>query len=540
MISNPEWIKARKLLFQQVRDQVQVLLGPNSSALDSYANQYEKEFQGRWRHSSLREMHAQILSKRLIYGADFHAFAQSQRTHIRILRTLPKNRSVTLCMECLEPKHDLEVERFLSGKITEKTFLKRVQWNEFWGFPWEHYKPFFSLARKMGFNVKGINKSLNPKRSYRLVEKDNFAAKLIVSFAKENPETLLYVIFGEWHLSLKHIPARVEKLSADLAKESLILYQNNEKLYFQLARQGMENQIHIMRGPKNKWCVLGAPPWVQWQSYLMFLQQTMDMELDEDEFEETDYTDYLHSQLQFICGDLGLAKMKFDDLDVFTSHDSEVWNKLSPKIPRNLRKMALYHIRNDKSFLLPKSGVFYLSRSSVNHMAELAGEYLQAKMSGRKSVLWTFPENFQEKIWVEALGFLASKLVNHKRKAENLANLKAQLAVTQSNERGREALLLALDQRLCEILWLSGHRDSDRKFTPKSKEAYIDAAEILGSMLGDKLYIAYRGNRFSKSDLQDIFKIKTRSKNFKSHYFKVLGQLEDIVHPDTLGGVIYG
>ncbi|MEZ4872599.1 MAG: hypothetical protein R2827_10275 [Bdellovibrionales bacterium] len=61
-----------------------------------------------------------------------------------------------------------------------------------------------------------------------------------------------------------------------------------------------------MKGPRNKWCVLRAPPWVQWQSYLMFLQQTMDVDLDDEDIHDADYTDYLHEQLQFLLKDLHL------------------------------------------------------------------------------------------------------------------------------------------------------------------------------------------------------------------------------------------
>ena len=66
----------------------------------------------------------------------------------------------------------------------------------------------------------------------------------------------------------------------------------------------------------------------------------------------------------------------------------------------------------------------FLSRATVNHAAEVAGHYLQSRLSKRQDPLWKMPTDFYPNIYLEALGFFASKIVNHRRKAESLEEIR--------------------------------------------------------------------------------------------------------------------
>src|SRR5690606_3256666 len=103
-----------------------------------------------------------LAQARVVIGADFHAYSQSQRAHVRMLRDLVRRDSVVLALECLSHEHEKLAADFLAGKISEARFLSECGWEENWGFPWEHYRPLFELARDRGFAVRGIGR---PKAS---------------------------------------------------------------------------------------------------------------------------------------------------------------------------------------------------------------------------------------------------------------------------------------------------------------------------------------------------------------------------------------
>ena len=84
------WIKIRKQLLKQVKQQVYLRLGADES-LNEYQLNYKNEFKGRWAASHESELLRSIENSHVVLGGDFHAFSQSQRTHLRILRKLNIN-----------------------------------------------------------------------------------------------------------------------------------------------------------------------------------------------------------------------------------------------------------------------------------------------------------------------------------------------------------------------------------------------------------------------------------------------------------------
>ena len=72
------------------------------------------------------------------------------------------------------------------------------------------------------------------------------------------------------------MPQRVKEELSDIKYNDLIIYQDSEKLYFRLAQKYLETKTEVIRLDKRSFCVLGSPPWVTWQSYLIFLEKSFD------------------------------------------------------------------------------------------------------------------------------------------------------------------------------------------------------------------------------------------------------------------------
>lgn len=486
-----EWLKTRQQLLNQIKRQVAHRLGRPPRDLNLYIRQYNSEFSRPWRRSSHRDLLAAVAQSKVVLGADFHAFSQSQRIHLRILRDMPETRDVVLLLEALTVDDDPHIQNFLRGELSEAEFLVATKWETRWGFPFANYRPLFELARERGFQVAGLSPRRMASKAGSLQVRDRFAAQVIGGWEKKDQKALIYVVVGDLHLAARHLPAALKREVGSLGGKVLTILQNSEHLYFRLARLGKEHQIDVMRALGGRFCVLSSPPWVKWQSYLIYLEQTYDRDL---EAGELDYTDYVASLAVFISQELGIEP-RLEDLAVFTPQGPLSWRKVIRGLSRQDKAMAEGLIRQERSFLVPQNRVLFLARPSINHAATLAGQYLHARLADWNRLAWRFPMDFEALIWIEGFGYFCSKLINHKRKADTLEDLKKQLA--DSDHSTSDVLRLALSQRLLEL----GDRKHPLRFRPKKKAAYLEAARRVGHMLGERLYKAYAEGQLSRSEL---------------------------------------
>ena len=158
MIADKDWYLARKEMLEQVKEQVSLRLGEDDPSLVPYFKSYQKEFKGSWRSSSYKELFFELSQAKVVLGADFHAHSQSQRVHLRLLREFSKEKNWALALECFEAKDQKWVDLLVEKKIKEKEFLRKIQWEKRWGFPWAHYRPLIKLAIQKKIPIIAMNK----------------------------------------------------------------------------------------------------------------------------------------------------------------------------------------------------------------------------------------------------------------------------------------------------------------------------------------------------------------------------------------------
>lgn len=495
-----EWLKTRQRFLAQIKRQVAQKVGPQPPDIATYVRRYNSEFSRPWKQSSHVELLAAVDRAQIVLGADFHAFSQSQRIHLRILRGLPRKRQVIIGLEALSSDHNKLVDSFLKGEISEARFLEKTMWAERWGFPFANYRPLFELAKSRGFRLVGISpKGRRPWGELR--RRDDFAARIIQNWKKKDPEALFYVIVGDLHLAQGHLPRLVRKRLGREQSRLVTVLQNSEHLYFRLAKRRKEHSAEVMKSADGRYCVLSSPPWVKWQSYLMFLENSLDHQM---EGEEADFTEFVASLTGFLCREFA-TENQTEDLTVVSPEIEEGWLGALGKMSKTERQFAHHLIRNGQSFNLPTSGFLFLARPSINHAAHLAGQYLHAQLCHLKRVTWIFPKDFEAQIWREAVGFFCSKLINHKRKSESLSEHK---------KRSPEAVRVALAQRLSEVEG-SGRRP---RFRPRRPESFLEAARIVGSIHGDRLYTLYTLGRLTLKDVLSEMKLDPLDPQFRGHH----------------------
>lgn len=523
-----QWLKTRQRLLRQIKSQVNELLGFDASELQSYGEDYHVEFLKDWRPCKTQDMITSMIQTQLVLGGDFHAYSQSQRSHLRLLRSLPPGLKVTVALECFDSAEQNHLDRYMNGEITEKELLSNTCWEAKWGFPWEHYRPLIQLALHKGFKVRGLNQFYEERTLGTLKLRDTHSARVIYDIRASCPEDIIYCLYGDLHLADTHLPAALRKVFDDPELPMTVIFQDSETLYFDLANKGLEGKVEAMRGGEDKFCIIGSPPWVKWQSYLIYLEHAFDQDLEEDDDEGNfDFTDHIHALVQILLADLRLD-VDVSELAVYTASDDVPISQedLGLEKAHLLEEM----IARERNFYLVEKSILYLSRFSTNHAASLAGMFVHFQLMGLKKLPMNFPEDLTRFIWIEAISFFFSKWVNHKRKPESLRELKARFVATEDTSPlgDHEPMLLAVDQRMVDMLKIVSNTDRALKVVPLSQVSYVECARILGSMMGEKIYKTHKGGQLTLSELQGLLTYDISQQNFFDFYLEQVRRFESV------------
>ena len=525
------WLAERRGILKKIKEQVSLYLGGESEDITLYASAYKRDISRGWEISSLQEVEACLQQASVVFGGDFHPFAQAQRAHLRVMRKMNSKRSLILALECLFARDQDIVNDYMKDRIGEHLFLEKIQWKEKWGFPWAHYKPFFDFAKINNLRIFALNVDVKKRSGSSLKYRDQFAAERIYKIHLQNPGSLIYVLYGDLHIAEKHLPSCLERqIQNSKTVEVASIYLNPEKIYFDLIEKKGEIQIDVVRFNQRQFCVLASPPWVKWQSYLMYLERNFDVNLDdeEDHWEwKMDYTDHVSNLVKMIC--VGLqVKIKSDDMEVYSPDDPRILRVLEDILEKKDFNLACNLIHDDQCFYIPQKGFFYLARTTVNHAASLAGKYIHARLCGNKTVSWNFPEDFLKLIWIEAMGFLLSKFVNPKRKVQTLASLEKQLQAFDKSDTRREPLILVMDYKAVEILRIYGDGKNQKTYIPVQRSSYIHGAHFIGEILGERYFVLYQSGKIDRMGLKTILARKIWDKNFEDFYFSQLKWLDQM------------
>ncbi|MGZ3790715.1 MAG: ChaN family lipoprotein [Bdellovibrio sp.] len=530
-----KWIRIRKDLYLQMQSQVQHRLGEHTPELMQYLKVYNKEFAKKWSPVKRDELWQQIEQSQVVLMGDFHALHQSQKAQLRILRHIPKSRKIILAVEFIEAVDQDILNEFLSADISEKEFLNKLQWQSKWGFPWDHYKPLLQWARKNKISVYGLNKSYKKKTANTLKARDIFAAKKIANLVLENPDHLIFVIYGDLHLAKTHIPYELQNLlGSPFSKKILRIFQNAEQIYFQLLSRDLESQTDLVRISQNVFCLMSVPPWVKWQNYLMYLEHTYDQGLDDEEdgYESSsvDYTDHVSRYVEIIADELGLS-ISVSNLSVYTAGDDSFWSRLQEYYDAKKLRSIEMMIGEGMSFYLPELKIAYLARGTVNHAASLAMKYVHAQLNHLRKLSYDPATDFMVLIWLEGIAYYGSKIINHKRKADTLADIRSSLSAKNPENLGKEALRLALSQKMHELTVITGGRRQQLKTKRVKKWSYVVAANLLGGMLGERLYEGYRKKMISTETVKKFLNENVDSERFKTSYYDMMKVIEALPEP---------
>jgi hypothetical protein len=475
-----------------------------SPGIDTYRKEYLRYLRDYEEISNKTDLIGKASAADVIFQGDFHTLAQSQRSVLRILRELPGKREIVLCLEVFHGSDQKHVDSFMSGELSENSFLDKIDYAKKWPFHWDNWRPIISLCRENGIPILGINTEINDAKGIKsLRERDRYSARIIAKAFLRNPGKLIYVVDGDLHISPNHLPKNVGQLLElmDEPAKAFIVFQNAESLYWKLCSQGLE-EADVLRVRENMYCVMNTMPANKIQSYLNWLEYSEDAYFP------------VHNDWD-VDGFEGRGTMVHEMVTTLTSIF-----KLEPPADA-LQKLAIYYPDDlhfmDLLYETPElKGKLRLVKDKIKRgeAAEEACHFLNAVLRGPLKKPVSPFDHFYRNVITECLGFLGSKFINEKRKAQSENSIRRFLGKVKRGEHGRadqETIQVArhILQHFCMQRKTTEAAEFDKKFhiQYKSRSAISRIFSTqLGYMLGEKLYYAVKRGRFSMERIREFFR----------------------------------
>lgn len=550
-----ELLRLHKRIFDSLRRESDRLLGETPAAIRRYEREYREDFARARELSKAGLTRAECSKKDLLravrgaqvtFVADFHTFPQAQRTALRILRdSFREGETWWVGLELVSSRYQDELDAFQRGDLTLEEFHRRIRYAEEWGFPWANYAPLFQWARDNGVRLIALNRPRElsdpgaPRgATLRRVEdeselplRDQWAAGVITDlFSSLSPvrrrSARMLVLYGELHIGSRHLPLQLSRLSRrhlGSALRSLRIHQNEDSLFWALARQEREHRTEVLRLGRDSYCVLSATPWTKLQSLVSWAEE--DLELEE---ESTDYLSLMRMYGDAFAELIGLAPASFESLTPVTIEGADFARKLSRR-EFSTSELALIRERilSNRRIYVPRARIAYLSNPSQNGAAELAGMHVFRETCRQVDLVPVDEERFWLLVLEHAFGFFASLVINPRRKCDlpgdhALSLLRGRPTREERVEHAARKLALAvLRSSLSREPANCPRLRAALKARGRDPAALAEAARYAGAVLGKKMHAAFMEKELDASEIRRAAAKGARTGNWAARYARL-------------------
>lgn len=461
----------------------------------------------------------------LVYLGDFHALRDSQRFALRLLESLaPRPRATVLGVEFVYTRQQRLLDLRQRGDLDDEAFLRRIHYEEEWGWPWEGYRALLDAARELGVPVVALDRA--PRGGVaRIAKRDDHAARRIVASLLDRPGSRMLVLFGESHVAAGHLPKRVRSHAArhGIAPRESRVFQDPDRAYWSFVSAGAAVPDAVAFGD-GAYGVFHAAPLAKYEAYRQILDRWKgDVPADED----VDLTPSVHHLIDALRGWLGLSR------SVRLRHRAGWVEELADAYPevyggaealRLIGPILREHGRSEEEIgeareRLADRGVFFESRSNTifveryapGRTAGEAARFLRTALTGRLFQGAEFSDadpadRAYGAAYNEALAYLGARLIDPGSE------------VVARDERRVLAAAAAqgADDARARLDWIEAHRRfeaSGAGLPPTALTAPLRAsralrrtlARDLGHRLGQAWFEAVAAGRLPTSALRRIF-----------------------------------
>lgn len=450
-----ELLKIRKSLTNALKDAIKSYQLERSAESKRYYEEYRAEFRSHLQNIGASPLEAitefeligQLATKDIIYVGDYHTLREAQLAYLNLLRELCRIRpKIILAVEMIHIKHQPILKKYLSGRIKEDTFLKKIRYPKTWGFDWDNYRPIFEFAKENDLRMIGINSQpIRRSQIYPLTLRDKRMAKAIAAEFLSYPEHLILVLCGDLHLARSHLPGEVDRelkrksvgahgralLQAKIKVKKAIVFQNSETLYERLADEDRLEEVRIVQMNDERFALFNASPiekfgsYYNWEVNSNILREKLNIRL-------RDFRGDIESDVEELTALIYQKIKEFFDLPI-GDYNATAYFFQNMSFLKELRKSPHHWttaqvkrlkeiLERSQGHFIPELEVLYLADFSVGNLAEYAAHYAKYLAQGRQNSVKTqghsplqAVDKFYYRALEGALGFLASMIVNPNR-----------------------------------------------------------------------------------------------------------------------------
>ncbi len=406
------------------------ILGVDRNARKRYIRDFHDEFSRLEGLSSLDDLIVACYQADLVFIGDYHALPASQEFAAQILGEIAqRSRETVLCLEMVYTRNQKILDRYMAGAIGDAEFLKGIRYDLDWGYDWGSFRRLFDVARQRGLPVYGID--CEPRSGLRYIRKrDAHAAARIAEIAEARPRARIVVLTGESHLARNHLPRKVttDLKGKSLERRGIIVLQNLEEIYWQLAERGEEWADVVTLGP-GRFCHFNTSPIAKYEAY----RQTLEVwKGDAEDSEDVDLSTTVYSMIDTIlkflrfdkyghhvAGHEGRREFLVDVYpDIYSGLDDKEMRHLlrgHELTPDEVEEIA-GHISERGSCYIPRINAILIGQMNVVHAGEEAAHFVNCALKGEiyERAPREMPQHdlFYNGVLEEALGFFGSKLLD--------------------------------------------------------------------------------------------------------------------------------
>ncbi|OFZ22613.1 MAG: hypothetical protein A2202_04875 [Bdellovibrionales bacterium RIFOXYA1_FULL_36_14] len=536
MNKNLEFSQIHKEIYFHVKRKALSFESDASLDFNKYKNDHQRFSQRSLSKSNINELINSIAKSRVVFLGDFHAFEQSTRNMRRILSNIiKKQNNLAIGLECIHKDSQKLINQLLKEEISEEIFLKKTKYMTNWRYPWPFYKYFFDLAKQYNLPILALNtKGTLPSR-------DVEAAKSITSFVQKNPQTTLFVVFGEYHITPDKLPLQV-RIRQNTSITSTIVHQNLDYVFWKYQKEFLHKQ-QIFKFNENEFTLQSSPPWIKYESIIHWYESMLDdprLDLHESqsffpfshlsENSGETFLDFAQKISQVLS--IQLTKDELSDFNLYDQNNIKNILKHLRKIENSACKnFYLRLLTRSKTFKIPFRNDYYCPSYSINRIAYLAGIHVlhQQHLKIKSNYELTQLKNNQEKkfylfLYRHLIAFLSSKIINPFRKCDYYVDIKEKLnalhPINDQNKHKKSYLTLTL-------AILDDWNNIDVYIKKQPLKILSSVAKLTGYLLAEYLFEEIMHK--NKAEFDQILKIIIENQSSKEHFVKVVATiLKDI------------
>jgi len=240
----------------------------------------------------------------VIYIGDYHALPSCQRFAAEMLGRLAKGRRrLILAVEMVFSSHQRLLDRYQAGSLPEAEFLRRIRYEQDWGYAWEGYRSLLSAARAL--RVPVVAADARPRGGLTTIRRrDTHAARRIAGLRAAEGNAQILVLFGESHLARGHLPRQLRRELSRAKRRAveIVIVQNVESIYWDFVERGRDLSRPVELG-QGRFVVFNASPLAKYEAYRQTLDRWRGEVYDDG---RPDLSPTIHHILDLLLGVLGI------------------------------------------------------------------------------------------------------------------------------------------------------------------------------------------------------------------------------------------